>query len=232
MSELRDGGVPDQCFICGRLTLGLIGQDCYLAPYMLGQDRSFTDDRFGQCHLKCLQESGLSRKWAAGVADYFCERWPDFVELDGGGRRVHGNFPAKSLVLWSIEGWFATLPFSSLRSLGGDSAPIEAVQGRRLVGVTSVVGFEDGPYEAIFGGLRSGRQEHLDLISVLAEIGTLEQILDPRLVKDGRIERVPSKNVALGDEYQAGHFIEIADDVFDACTVMVNRAPAWKRRRR
>ncbi|WP_433319930.1 hypothetical protein ACQP0U_15260 [Micromonospora sp. CA-269861] len=232
MSELRDGGVPEQCFICGHLALGLTGQDFYLAPYMLGQDRSFADDRYGYCHLRCLQESGLAGKWAAGVSDHFCERWPDFVELDDGDRRIHASFPARSLTVWSVEGWFATIPFSILRNSGVESAAIEPSPGHRLFAVASVVGFVNGPYEAIFGDLRGGPQREIDLLHLLEEIGTLEHILEPRLLEGGRIERVPSDNTALDDEYRAKHFLEVADNVVEASALLINRATGWKRRRR
>ena len=101
--------------VVGELALGLMGQDFYLAPYMLGQDRSFTDNRQVIATSDAFQESGLAGEWATGVSDHFCERWPDYIELDDGDGRLHASFPARSLTVWSV-GRVVRPPFPWLSS--------------------------------------------------------------------------------------------------------------------
>ncbi|WP_410818092.1 hypothetical protein [Micromonospora sp. 050-3] len=210
-----------------------MGQDFYLAPYSLGPDRSGTDDRSGQCHLRCLRESGLGRRWASGSSDYFCRRWPDWTGVDGGAWRVHVSPRARTFVLWSAHGWFAQLPFHVVQA--GDVPPAVGppADGRVLLAVSSTVGFEGGPYETIFAGLRSGKQDRIDLPKLLEDVDSADQVLTPHVLRGGWVERVASeeRKVSMPAEYLARHAVDLDADVVAACREAV-RATAGRRRRR
>ncbi|MEV7988110.1 hypothetical protein [Micromonospora sp. NPDC085948] len=231
---MRDAGVPEQCCFCGRLSLGLSGQDFYLAPYFLGPDRSGTDDRYGQCHLRCLRESGLACRWASGVGDYFCRRWPDWTGVRGDAWRVHVSPPARTLILWSAHGWFAMLPFHALRAGEVPPAVGPPAEGRVLLGVSSTVGYEGGPYERIFAGLGGAPPDRIDLPTLLADLDSADRVLTPHVLRGGWVERVASEDrkVSLPAEYQARHAVELDADLVDACRLAVRASVGWRQRRR
>ena len=54
-----------RCSLCGRLVLGLAGQDWCVLPWMLDGDDGGV--RAGPCHVRCLDERGVARRWAEAV---------------------------------------------------------------------------------------------------------------------------------------------------------------------
>ncbi|CCH18827.1 Protein of unknown function [Micromonospora lupini str. Lupac 08] len=234
--EVRDGAVPAPCCFCRRLTLGLVGQDFYLAPYFLDTDRSFADGRYGQCHLKCLQESGLGRRWASGVSDYFCRRWPDWIGIDGGASRVHVSPPTRGIILWSAQGWFAELPFNVLHDAAADTPSGAGTPrpSRRTLSVSSIIGFEGGPYETIFAALTGGHHSRIELPTLLAQLNCADRVLTPHVLRDGWVERVvpESRKIPLPAEYRARHAVEFDVELINACRAAIRRTVGWRRRRR
>ncbi|MET8042822.1 hypothetical protein ABZU25_18420 [Micromonospora sp. NPDC005215] len=107
-------------------------------------------------------------------------------------------------------------------------------EGRVLLGVSSRVGFEGGPYERIFAGLGSGQPDRIDLPTLLADLDSADQTLTPHLLRGGWVERVASegRNVSMPAEYRARHAIELDADLVDACRVAVRAAAGCRRRRR
>lgn len=230
MTELRDAAVPEQCIYCGRLALGLVGQDFYLAPYAITGDRSFADDRYGQCHLKCLREAGLAEGWARAIEEHYKLRWPDYWESDDKSWRVHASYTMRECVVWNAYGWFAVIPFSAV------TASIEPGGSRAVrVAVDSTVGYEGGPYESIFFELRSGQRETLDLVDVLMDLDLTDRLLDRRLVEGATVRRieVADKRAELPAEYHARHWVDLPQVAFLACKELSRRVvPSGRRRRR
>jgi len=106
-----------RCSLCGRLVLGLAGQDWCVLPWMLDAGADDAEVRPGPCHALCLQELGVAGVWAAAVEGYHCSRWPDWISgLDAGVRwRLHRSPQARRFHLWRADGRLSSFPYAAAR---------------------------------------------------------------------------------------------------------------------
>ncbi|GAA2630483.1 hypothetical protein [Paractinoplanes durhamensis] len=102
-----------ECTLCGRLVLGLTGHDWTALPWMLAPGTGVLP---GPCHVRCLQELGAARSWAAAVDAYHRRRWPRWLAgLDAGvGWRLHSSRAARRFHLWRSDGGLASFPYAAL----------------------------------------------------------------------------------------------------------------------
>jgi hypothetical protein len=103
-----------RCTLCGRLVLGLAGQDWTVLPWMV---EPAADVPAGPCHVRCLADRGAAGRWSAAVEAYHCSRWPrSMAGTDGGVRwRLHSSRPARRFHLWRSDGRLASFPYAAIR---------------------------------------------------------------------------------------------------------------------
>jgi hypothetical protein len=94
--------------------LGLAGHDWSVLPWML---EAGADIPPGPCHVRCLREGGIGRRWAGAVEEYHCARWPRWrAGADGGVRwRLHDSRAARRFHLWRADGRLSSFPYAALR---------------------------------------------------------------------------------------------------------------------
>ncbi len=115
-----EGRNVDHCCICGRVVLGLQGQDAFLEPYLLRRDNSdetvLIADIIGPCHLKCLLGSGAGTFWASRMKEhYVLPHHARTVRTDEESLACYTKF-TKAVTIVRVDGWCATLAAKSLDS--------------------------------------------------------------------------------------------------------------------
>jgi hypothetical protein len=77
-----------------------------------------TDDEVlpGACHVRCLHDHGVGRRWAEAVEDYYCLRWPQWRTGRSAGVRwrLHGSRHARRFHLWRSDGRLTSFPYAAL----------------------------------------------------------------------------------------------------------------------
>jgi hypothetical protein len=108
------------CELCGRLVLGLTGQDWAALPWMTNDARTteagMTTEVRGSCHVRCLIERAVASAWAEAVEGYHCARWPIFEEGRAGSVRwrLHCSPSARRLHLWRSDGRLSSFPYDAI----------------------------------------------------------------------------------------------------------------------
>jgi hypothetical protein len=120
LTMASDGRSVDHCRVCGRVVLGLQGQDAFLEPYLLRQDSSdetaVIADIIGPCHLKCLLGSGAGAFWASRMKErYVLPHHARTVRADEESLACYTKF-TKAVTIVRADGWCATLAAKSLGS--------------------------------------------------------------------------------------------------------------------
>jgi hypothetical protein len=118
VTVISQGRSVEHCCFCGRVVLGLQGQDAYLEPYLLRRDGSdeavVIADMIGACHLKCLLGSGAGTFWAARMKEYYSTpHHARTLRTDGDALACYTKV-TKSVAIVRDDGWCATLAAKSL----------------------------------------------------------------------------------------------------------------------
>ncbi|MEU7714646.1 hypothetical protein AB0B03_22205 [Micromonospora chalcea] len=230
MIELRDGSIPELCALCKRLVFGLKGQDCYLAPWVRRFAPDNLTDLHGPVHLLCLRELSDSFGWGIALERYAESRYSEAHQL-GNGWKLFSSSGSGQVFLWSDSGWFADADLSVFRN----RAERGAGDGS-LLRVDSVVGYEGGPYEAIFDRVAVEEDEGCALLELIERAGVRDRLVDEKPLVGGVVELRSSprdKSGALPREYLARHHMTLPPEVAEGCYEISRRPrfPATRRRR-
>lgn len=118
MTVMGQGRSVEHCCFCGRVALGLQGQDAYLEPHLLRRDGSdellVVAGMFGPCHLKCLLASGTAATWAARMRERYATPHNARVVRTGVDSLACYSKQAKTITVIRDDGWCVTLPAASL----------------------------------------------------------------------------------------------------------------------
>ena len=173
---MYDDGMADYpqcveyCQVCGRIVLGLAGQDVVLKSYFLRRDNSDANSAeariSGPCHLRCLLNSGYGGFWASRVRDYY--------SIPHGARTVQSSPDTlacyskfvKSVTVVKTDGWFLSVYAGSL------SAFLLEENQHVIFRDVAEVHVPASAFPA--GGLEPG--EEIDFAALLKCLGILEDL--------------------------------------------------------
>ncbi len=115
-----EGRYVDHCCMCGRVVLGLQGQDAFLEPYLLRRDDSAETaviaDIIGPCHLRCLLGSRAGTFWAGRMKEHYVSpHHARTVRTDEESLACYTKF-TKAVTIVRADGWCVTLAANSLDS--------------------------------------------------------------------------------------------------------------------